>query len=66
MDRDEKTSPPAEPGEETLDTDGHSFSLVTGLNRIARGDPRARRPQPDEDVKPLTKKWPSLREEKRS
>jgi hypothetical protein len=48
------------------DTEGHSFSIAMGVNQLAKGSPdKARSRTPDPELKPLTKQWPSMREEKR-
>ena len=51
-------------------TEGHSMGLLLGVNTLGRtpsADTRSRSKQPaDEDLPPLSKKWPSMRDEKKA
>jgi hypothetical protein len=61
---DETTGPT--PATDEADTEGHSFSLALGVTQLAKGSPdKARSRAPDPELKPLTKQWPRMREEKR-
>jgi hypothetical protein len=61
---DEPTGPT--PATDEADTEGHSFSIALGVNRLATGSPdKARSRTPDPELEPLAKQWPRLREEKR-
>ena len=52
------------------DTEGHSLGLLMGLNAMSQASDatsRARsRKVPDEDLPPLTKKWPAMKNEKKA
>ncbi|MEA2536896.1 MAG: hypothetical protein QOF11_1130 [Chloroflexota bacterium] len=51
------------------DTEGHSLGLLMGLNALGEArnaDARSRtRKVPEEELPPLSKKWPSMREDRR-
>jgi hypothetical protein len=50
----------------STDTEGHGLSLVMGVNALSRkGRERVRRAD-DEQLKPLTKPFPRMREEKKA
>jgi len=71
MSSDAKNQPADEPTEaasssDEADTEGHSFSIAMGVNRLAQGSPDKARPRtPDPELKPMTKPWPRMREEQR-
>jgi hypothetical protein len=52
------------------DTEGHSLGLLMGLNAMSQASDatsRARsRKVPDEELPPLTKKWPAMKNEKKA
>ncbi|MGZ6269493.1 MAG: hypothetical protein ACXWMU_02835 [Candidatus Limnocylindrales bacterium] len=43
------------------DTEGHSLAHVLAVGQLTKRAPRGRRP--DEELKPITKRFPSLRED---
>jgi hypothetical protein len=56
----------ADPADDA-DTEGHSLALIAGLDALTRTQsPQAKRSKTaDEELKPLTKPFPSLRNEAR-
>jgi hypothetical protein len=77
MTKDERTEPIAEtdapdvpPTTEADDTEGHSLSWVMGINAVSQArdaDARSRSKKvPDEELPPLSKTWPSLRDHKKA
>jgi hypothetical protein len=52
------------------DTEGHSLGLLMGLNAMSQASDatsRARaRKVPEEELPPLTKKWPAMKNEKKA
>ncbi len=76
MAKDDRTEPVAgsdapdtSPADDT-DTEGHSMGLLLGMNAMSRNpsaDERSRSKQPaDQELPPLSKKWPSMRDEKKA
>jgi hypothetical protein len=70
-DRNTAASGPAEPDEPADggtkdDTEGHALGLdrVLGMDALVGDRSPARRTRADEDVPPLTKPWPRLREDR--
>jgi hypothetical protein len=77
MAKDERTqpiagsdAPEASPAGDTDDTEGNSMGLLLGMNamsRTSKADERSRSKQPaDQELPPLSKKWPSMRDEKKA
>jgi hypothetical protein len=77
MTDDERTEPIARtdipdvpPASEADDAEGHSLGLLLGMNALSQArdaDARSRSKKvPEEDLAPLSKKWPSLREHKKA
>lgn len=58
------------PAAEADDTEGQSMGLLLGVNALSsagQADQRARSKKPaDETLTPLSKKWPSMRDEKKA
>jgi len=74
MAKDELTTPidgpEAEPpADDAEDTEGHSLGLLIGLNAMGHATEASARARskkvPEEELAPLTKKWPSMRDEKK-
>lgn len=76
MAKDERAKPIAETdaqdapqATEADDTEGHSIGLLMGINALSQAhdaDARSRAKRiPEPELAPLTKKWPSLRNEKK-
>lgn len=63
-------SPDVPPAPEADDTEGHSLGLLLGMNALNQArdaDARSRsKKMAQDDLAPLSKKWPSLREHKKS
>jgi hypothetical protein len=63
-------TPDAPPAAEADDTEGNSLGLLLGMNALNQArdaDTRSRSKKvPEEDLAPLSKKWPSLREHKKA
>jgi hypothetical protein len=57
---------PAEPADD--DTEGHSLAMIAGLDALSRSRTAdsKRAKAPDEDLKPLTKPFPSMKDERRA
>ncbi len=77
MAKDERTEPIAgsdapetSPVGDADDTEGHSMGLLMGVNVLSNkpsAEPRSRSKQPTEDeLPPLSKTWPSMRDEKKA
>jgi len=77
MAKDERTEPIAgsdapdtSPTGDADDTEGNSMGLLLGMNALSRtasADERSRSKQPaDQELPPLSKKWPSMRDEKKA
>lgn len=77
MTKDERTEPIAgtdapdvPPTTEADDTEGHSLGWVVGINAVSQArnsDARSRsRNVPEEELTPLSKKWPSMRDHKKA
>lgn len=79
MAKDERTQPiagtdaPAAPdvpsATEDDDAEGHSLGLLMGINALSQAhdaDARSRpKRMPEEELPPLSKKWPSMRNQKK-
>lgn len=76
MAKDERTqpitgtdAPDAPPDTDADDTEGHSMGFLLGMNAMSQArdsDARSRsRKVPEEELTPLSKKWPSMRENKK-
>jgi hypothetical protein len=65
QDPETKDRTPIEPADE--DAEGHSLSMVAGLDALSRARTAgAKRAKPsDEDLTPLTKPFPSMKDERR-
>ena len=61
---------PADAADTADDTEGHSLGLLMGLNAMSQANDatsRARaRKVPEEELPPLTKKWPAMKSEKKA
>ena len=75
MAKDELTTPidgpDAEPpADDAEDTEGHSLGLLIGLNAMGHATEASARARskkvPEEELALLTKKWPSMRDEKKA
>ncbi len=77
MAKDERTEPIAasvapdpSPGDDADDTEGHSMGLLMGVNVLSNKpttETRTRSKQPtEEELPPLSKTWPSMRDEKKA
>ena len=61
-------NPESPPAPEAEDVEGHSFGLLMGMNALNQArdaEARSRVRKPEEELPPLSKKWPSLREHKK-
>jgi hypothetical protein len=70
MERDEQAKAEVEQPEETAeeDTEGHSLGVVMAMNEILGGGSKAKRTyrrEPEEEIRPINKTFPRMREEKR-
>jgi hypothetical protein len=77
MAKDERTqpiagtdAPDAPRADDAEDTEGHSMGLLLGMNAVSQArdsDARSRsRNVPEEELTPLSKKWPSMRAHKKA
>jgi hypothetical protein len=58
--------PRDEPAADEDETEGHSLSLVMGLDALGRSRDRSRDAKPaDEELTPITKTFPRLRDDRR-
>ena len=47
------------------DTEGHSFSVIMGVNALSRSKAPARQQRPDDaELKPITKPFPRMRDQR--
>ena len=76
MAKDERTqpiagtdAPDAPPADDAEDTEGHSMGILLGMNAMSQArdsDARSRtRKVPEGELTPLSKKWPSMRNQKK-
>jgi hypothetical protein len=71
MESDEKARKEAEEPEATADddTEAHSLGVVMAMNQILGGDPksakRTYRRDADEEIRPINKSFPRMRDDKR-
>jgi hypothetical protein len=63
-------APDVPPAGEADDTEGHSLGLLIGFNALSQAreaDSRERTKKvPEEELPPLSKKWPSMRQHKKT
>jgi hypothetical protein len=64
---DERTQPIAA---DATDTEGHSLGLLLGMNALSHARDAETRPRtkkiPEEELAPLSKKWPSMRDQNKT
>ena len=61
--------PDAATTDDELDAEGHSIGLLMGVNALGgtrSADARPQSKKADEDLPPLSKKWPSMRDDKKA
>ena len=76
MAKDEPTKPsvdtgaPDTPTTDEADAEGHSMGLLLGVNAMSQSrdsDPRSRARKPaEEQLPPLSKPWPNMRDDKKA
>ncbi|MDP9483209.1 MAG: hypothetical protein M3P84_08315 [Chloroflexota bacterium] len=63
-------TPDVPPAPEAEDTEGHSLGLLLGMNAMNRArsaDAQSRSKKvPEEELPPLSKQWPSMRDHKKA
>ena len=64
-----EADPPVDAVDAADDTEGHSIGLLLGMNAMSQANDSAARARarkiPEPELPQLTKKWPSMRDEKK-